>query len=67
MGYIITGKGFTDIEENLSGDVSKVDARVLSKRDGEITFDIRGDFYKQKELTKKLCNTLLIFTGVSCK
>jgi hypothetical protein len=59
MGYIITGKGFTDIEENLSGDVSKVDARVLSKRDGEITFDIRGDFYKQKELTKKLCNTLI--------
>lgn len=59
MSYIITAEVFTAVEENLSGDISKVNARILSKRDGSITFDIRGDFYKQQELTRKLCNTLI--------
>jgi hypothetical protein len=59
MSYIIVAEVFTNVEENLSGDISKVDARILSKGDWSITFDIRGDFYKQRELTRKLCNTLI--------
>ena len=60
MSYIITAEVFTDVEENLGGDISKVDARILSQREnGTVTFDIRGDFHNQKELTRKLCNTLI--------
>ena len=59
MSYIITAEVFVDVEENMSGDVSKVDARTLSKRGSMITFDISGDFYQQKELTKKFCATLI--------
>ena len=61
MSYIITAEVFTDVEENRSGDISKVDARILSKKErgSTITFDIPGDFFKRQELTKKLCDTLI--------
>lgn len=32
---------------------------ILSERNGNITFDVQGNFYNQKELTKKLCNSLI--------
>lgn len=59
MSYIITAEVRTDTEENYHGKKEQVDARILSEKDGYITFDIPGDFKKQKELTKKLCNTLI--------
>ncbi len=59
MSYIITAEVRLSDEENFHGDRSKVDARVLSERDGYITFDVAGDHYKKEELTKKLCSTLI--------
>ena len=59
MSYIITAEVFIDGEDNLNGDITKVNARILSKREESITFDIPGDFYRQKELTKNLCTTLI--------
>jgi len=59
MSYIITAEVFINAEENLSGDISKVTAEILSERDCRITFSIRGDFHKQGQLTKQLCNTLI--------
>ena len=59
MSYIITAEVFERREENFLGDKSKVEARILSNHGGAIIFDIPGDFNKQKELTKKLCTTLI--------
>jgi len=59
MSYIITAEVYTDKEENWQGDISKVNARILSKRDICVTFDIPGNFKNQKELTKQLCNMLV--------
>ena len=61
MGYIITAEADTEDHMNMLGDMTKVDARVLSQHDGYVTFDVRGDFdsEKQKQLTKKLCETLI--------
>lgn len=59
MGYIITAEVYTDKEENYGAKIEDVDARILSQRAGAITFDVRGDFDAQKELTRKLCNSLI--------
>ena len=59
MGYIITAEIDTTCEENGSGDIKKVKARTLSRRDGYITFDIKGTFGEQRELTKKLCDDII--------
>ena len=59
MSYIITAEVFRNSEENFNGDITLVDARILSKNEDWITFDIPGDFYKQKRLTKKLCLSLI--------
>ncbi len=61
MGYIITAEIDTADHMNMCGDITKVDARVLSQHDGYITFDVRWDFDtdEQKKLTKNLCTTLV--------
>jgi hypothetical protein len=61
MSYIITAEVNTAEEMNANGDITKVVARVLSKRDGRITFDVPGDFDpdKQKQITKNLCETMI--------
>lgn len=61
MGYIITAEVDTTDHMNMLGDMTKVDARVLSHHGGYITFDVRGDFdaEKQKQLTRSLCETLI--------
>jgi hypothetical protein len=59
MSYIIVAEVALDVEENHAGKVEKVDARILSRRGENITFDIRGEFGKEKELTKKMCMALI--------
>lgn len=59
MSYIIVARVDTACEENYGGDPNKVVARILDKSDGYIKFDIRGDHFKRKELTKKMCDTLI--------
>ena len=59
MSYIIIAEVNTTSEENFHGNKSLVDARVLSERDGYINFDVQGEFGKQKERSKRLCNTLI--------
>lgn len=61
MGYIITAEVDTTVEVNQGADRSKVNARVLSERDGYITFDVRGEFddEKRRALVLGLCRTLV--------
>lgn len=59
MGYIVTAEVYTDLETNMHGDKSKVDARILCERTGYIEFDVRGEFGMQQEITRRLCNTLI--------
>lgn len=61
MSYIITAEVDTDAEMNLCGDKTKVQARILSERDGCITFDVAGDFdpAKKREQVLALCKTLV--------
>ena len=59
MSYIITAEVSTEDEVNCGADIGAVDARILCNDGVYITFDIRGDFYKTKELTKYLCSTLI--------
>jgi len=59
MSYIITAEVRKNSEENILGKPEKVDARILAEDQYTIEFDVRGDFKKQKELTKKLCISLI--------
>jgi hypothetical protein len=59
MSYIIIAEVRLDLEENMHGDIKKVNARILSKNNNSIVFDIPGDFHNQQELTKQFCNTLV--------
>lgn len=59
MSYIITAEVDTSSEEHYHGRVEDVDARILREEDNRVTFDIPGDFQKQEELTRKLCNSLI--------
>ena len=59
MSYIIVATVSLEAEENFFGNIENVDACILRQWKGYINFDIRGDFSKSKELTKKLCNTLI--------
>ena len=59
MGYIITAEVSLDREENWCGVVDKVEARILTRTEYRITFDVRGDFDKQAALTLELCRTLI--------
>jgi hypothetical protein len=59
MSYIICAEVYLDEEINQSGSIEMVDARILSRDGGKMTFDIRGEFGRQKELARKLCNTLI--------
>jgi hypothetical protein len=59
MSYIITAAVYLHAEENFNGDKSKVEARILSERDGVLTFDIQGVFGEEKQRTLGLCKTLI--------
>ncbi len=59
MAYIVYADVLLGIEINQSGNCAKVNARVLAQDDSHICFDIPGDFKRQKEITKELCNTLI--------
>ena len=59
MSYIITAEVRKDSEENIFGKPEKVNARILSETQHTIEFDVKGDFYKQKEITKNLCMSLI--------
>ena len=61
MGYIITAEADTTVEMNQGADRSKMKARVLSERNGCVTFDVRGSFdaEEQRELVLGLCRTLV--------
>ena len=68
MGYIICAEVDLTDEDNHRGSVEKTKAtclRVLSEKDNHVTFDIRGDFHRQQELTKKMCIDL-IDSGFTC-
>ncbi len=58
MSYIITAEVDTREEINQGGDRSKVKARTLSERNGVITFYVRGDFMRQKEIVIGLCQDM---------
>jgi hypothetical protein len=61
MSYIVCAELYLDAEMNLGADIQKVDARILyeDKNRKRITFDVRGEFGKQQEITMKLCKTLI--------
>ena len=59
MSYIICAEVNLEAEENHAGKIENVEARTLSTKRNYITFEIHGEFDKQKELTKKLCLTLI--------
>jgi hypothetical protein len=59
MPYIVTAEIILGVEENHHGDISKVVARILSERNGIITVEVPGDFYRQGEITRSLCNSLI--------
>lgn len=59
MSYIVTANVRTKVEENLGGKIEAVNASILKQGDGEITFDVIGDFSRQKEITLELCKTLI--------
>lgn len=59
MGYIVTAECYKHSEMNMHADASKVDARVLSNVNGYITFDVKGEFGREKEIVGALVSTLL--------
>ena len=59
MSYIIIAEVETDAEVNVHGDCEKVEARVLSRRFNNISFDVCATFETQAELTLKLCTSLI--------
>jgi hypothetical protein len=61
MGYIITAEADTTVEVNQCADRAKVKARVLSERNGYVTFDAPGDFNleKQRAVVLELCRDLV--------
>jgi len=65
MSYIITAEVYFDSEENLGCSSEEVlsddrlNVRILSRRDGIITFDTLGDFHRQQEIVSTLCQILV--------
>jgi hypothetical protein len=59
MSYIVVAEVSLTSETNLYGDIALVNARVLSQTESQITFDLKGDFTLQKEITSQLCSTLI--------
>lgn len=59
MSYIVTAEVILGVEENYQGDRAKVAARILSERNGVVTFDVPRDFSRQAEITRNLCNSLI--------
>lgn len=61
MSYIVTAEAYTgmDCEKNIGADASKVDARILSLREGKVTFDVRGEHGKEAEIVRALCISLI--------
>jgi hypothetical protein len=59
MSYIIIAEVDTTREENMHGDFSKVNASVLSERNGFISFDVPCKFYEAQQRTKALCESLI--------
>ncbi len=59
MGYIICAECELDDEDNHGAVIEDVNARILNKEKDKITFDVRGDFSNNKEITKNLCLSLI--------
>ena len=61
MSYIITAEVSKTAEMNQGADQTLVKARVLSERDGYVTFDVPGDFDpdKRRGLVLSLCRDLV--------
>ena len=59
MGYIICAECYLDDEDNHGAVIEDVNARILSKDKDKITFDVRGDFFNNKEIAKNLCLSLI--------
>lgn len=59
MSYIITAEVDTTNEMNARGQRALVSARVLSERDGVITFDVPGEFGEEQKRVLALCESLI--------
>jgi len=59
MGYIICAECNLDDVDNSGAIIEDVNARILNKEKDKITFDVRGDFYNNDEITKNLCLSLI--------
>ena len=59
MSYIIIAEVGLNSEENSGGNIEKVEARIFHKRGNIIYFDVPGDLDNKKEITRKLCNSLI--------
>jgi hypothetical protein len=59
MTYIITAKVYLNDEVNRSGERDKMQAKVLSEREGNITFRVPGEFGEEQTHTRVLCGSLI--------
>lgn len=61
MSYRITAEVNITSEVNRGADTSKVKARILSQRDGSITFDVPGEYESERQsaLVLDLCRELV--------
>jgi len=60
MSYIITATVHLNDEANHSGQRDKVQARVLSERDGYVKFCVPGEFGEEQTRTQALCESLIV-------
>ena len=59
MGYIIYAECDLGDEDNYGAVAEDVSAGILRKDKDTITFDVKGDFSSNKEITKSLCLSLI--------
>ncbi len=59
MSYIITARASLSTDVNSNARIADVDARVLSRDDNYVTFDIPGIFGREQELAMKLCKAMV--------
>lgn len=61
MGYVIIAEVDKTTEINHGADRSKVKARVLFENNSHVTFDVKGEFKKEKQraLVMELCQDLV--------
>lgn len=59
MSYIIVAEVDEASEMNTGGDPGKVRARILSRENGRIAFDVRGEFGREPGIIQDLVASLL--------